>query len=523
MADLYNVAAGAYQAGRARAQSQRLNQLAQLAMSSPDQFGQIAPQMAGVDASAGIQLSGAIQERQLADQQRQRTRAAGFARYLQRIKDPTQRQQIAQVYGPKIGELPQDLSDQGLGAFIAASGQSMPTQGLTPSMQTLLAQRDLGLIDDEGLQTAINVLNRTEAGAAAPSYRPERRWNPVTKQEETVYVQTSGYQPGIGGPAAGMPQQMPPLSVAPPAQNIDAQMQEIGRRAQEMERSGVRPDVVQGFINAEMDRLRLPRDQGRTFDVPGTTATAPAMQAPVSSGTGFVLPTSAAAPASASFGELATQAGNVAAATASGRINTEADLAGRSAETARTTTAATETGRIEGQREAQPLPPEALAQVMDREDAISTASSLQNRLGRWEQAINDGQLQLSPALNLRWEAELASGRPSPQAINYREFLDELESIRNDVLRLNKGVQTEGDAQRAMNEIIANPRAGAYVMQRLKTLIRQNERAEGLQRKQIERIRQNYATPAQRESQATRYENDAGEIIEWNGTEWVEVN
>jgi hypothetical protein len=130
MADLYNVAAGAYQTGRARAQEQRLNELARLALSKPSQQMAIASQMAAVSPQAGFALAQQVQDRQaaeqaamVAEQEKRRVGAANFARYLANIRDPQRRQQVAQGYASKFGDqFPQDLSDEGLAAFSAYAG-----------------------------------------------------------------------------------------------------------------------------------------------------------------------------------------------------------------------------------------------------------------------------------------------------------------------------------------------------------------------------------------------------------------
>jgi len=67
----------------------------------------------------------------------------------------------------------------------------------------------------------------------------------------------------------------------------------------------------------------------------------------------------------------------------------------------------------------------------------------------------------------------------------------LEKLRNDTLRLNKGVQTEGDAVRAMNEVIASkndPKLFSAAMQKLDAV---NQRAQELQKLQVNTIRNNY--------------------------------
>lgn len=181
------------------------------------------------------------------------------------------------------------------------------------------------------------------------------------------------------------------------------------------------------------------------------------------------------------------QAAAISEAQRRAQLEAEASLAPQLAEAERLKREAS----LQAERNVQPLPTDALKLALESEDKINGAASLQNRLNSWQEKIRTGRLQLGPGINLRWEAELAAGNPSPQAIEYGNFKADLESIRNDVLRLNAGVQTEGDAQRAMNELVSNFGSGAYVMERLKTLANSNSRAVQFHRQQAERIRSNY--------------------------------
>ena len=63
------------------------------------------------------------------------------------------------------------------------------------------------------------------------------------------------------------------------------------------------------------------------------------------------------------------------------------------------------------------------------------------------------------------------------------------------LRLNKGVQTEGDAQRAWNEILTNINDPQLVMQRLAEVQAINERAANIRKMNVENIRNNYNQPS----------------------------
>ncbi|MNY53581.1 hypothetical protein D3C86_1893470 [compost metagenome] len=67
----------------------------------------------------------------------------------------------------------------------------------------------------------------------------------------------------------------------------------------------------------------------------------------------------------------------------------------------------------------------------------------------------------------------------------------LEKLRNDSLRLNKGVQTEGDAQRAWNELLANINDPKLVEQRLGEILAINQRAGELRGLSNDSMRANF--------------------------------
>jgi hypothetical protein len=100
-------------------------------------------------------------------------------------------------------------------------------------------------------------------------------------------------------------------------------------------------------------------------------------------------------------------------------------------------------------------PPKFLLERWDENDQISAAArSNLSELGRFTEALNSGMLD--PTLLGKSKAELSTlaGKNDPKANLAFEFKGFLEKLRNDSLRANKGMQTEGDAIRAMNEFIS---------------------------------------------------------------------
>lgn len=143
------------------------------------------------------------------------------------------------------------------------------------------------------------------------------------------------------------------------------------------------------------------------------------------------------------------------------------------------------------QKNTPKLPTSALKMQNEELDAIGTASAIQSDLSALDKQIESGKLDLGPVNNLTSRARNALGMSSEQSRNYASYLSTLEKLRNDSLRLNKGVQTEGDAQRAWNELISNSNDPKVVRQRLSEIQAINKRAAELRRLNIDNIRTNY--------------------------------
>lgn len=151
-------------------------------------------------------------------------------------------------------------------------------------------------------------------------------------------------------------------------------------------------------------------------------------------------------------------------------------------------------GMIDARREQKnvpKLPTSALKMQQEELDAIGTASSINADLGAMAQQIESGKLKLGMVDNLAAKAKNFVGASDESSRNLATFQATLEKLRNDSLRLNKGVQTEGDAQRAWDEMLVNINDPKLVKQRLAEIQKINERAANLRQMNVETIRQNF--------------------------------
>jgi len=137
------------------------------------------------------------------------------------------------------------------------------------------------------------------------------------------------------------------------------------------------------------------------------------------------------------------------------------------------------------------LPSAALKLQQENLDAINAASGSAADIDALVGQIDSGSLKLGPVENVKSKARNAVGMSSPESQNFATFEASLENMRNASLRLNKGVQTEGDAQREWNALIANINDPKVVKKRLQEIKKINERAIALRKMDVDVIRQNY--------------------------------
>lgn len=143
---------------------------------------------------------------------------------------------------------------------------------------------------------------------------------------------------------------------------------------------------------------------------------------------------------------------------------------------------------------AKPLPTSALKMQQEELDAIGTSGSINADLAAVEQQIATGKLKLGLVTNALGSAKNYVGLSDENSKNLASFRAKLENLRNSSLQLNKGVQTDGDAQRAWNELIANINDQGVVTQRLAEIRALNERAANLRRMNVDILRNNYGLP-----------------------------
>ena len=136
------------------------------------------------------------------------------------------------------------------------------------------------------------------------------------------------------------------------------------------------------------------------------------------------------------------------------------------------------------------IPTQLIKQQDELIDKITTARSTDTDLASIASQIDGGTLKFGPVRNLINTGKNIAGVSDEESRAFGTFKSTLEKLRNDSLRLNTGVQTEGDAQREWNALFQNINDSKFVGQRLQEIRKINQRAAQLHEYRLNVLRQN---------------------------------
>jgi hypothetical protein len=139
----------------------------------------------------------------------------------------------------------------------------------------------------------------------------------------------------------------------------------------------------------------------------------------------------------------------------------------------------------------KPLPPRIATQLQENLDAIGLQSAIESDLKALEDQIDSGKLKLGMVENAIGSTKNFLGLSDENSRNQASLKATVEKMRNDSLRVNKGVQTEGDAIRAFNELLSNLNDPQMVKQRFSEIRAINRRGVELQKRNVDMLRQEY--------------------------------
>lgn len=173
------------------------------------------------------------------------------------------------------------------------------------------------------------------------------------------------------------------------------------------------------------------------------------------------------------------------------------------------------------QGNAKPLTAMDRRQLREDQDAIRTAEEITSNLDNLIGQIDRGDLNLGPVTNMLSAGRNASGMSNENSRNFASFRASLEKLRNDSLRLNTGVQTDGDSRRAWDELVANINDERVVAQRLAEIRDINRRAiEYRQARIADASSPSAPAPSAGSTAGPIAEDGQGNRIQWNGSAWV---
>lgn len=102
-----------------------------------------------------------------------------------------------------------------------------------------------------------------------------------------------------------------------------------------------------------------------------------------------------------------------------------------------------------------PMPVRAMTEDLEIQSALDANARAGSVLLKHANRLKSGDLQVSPVKSYGGKAREFFGQANQNDVNLTELRADMIAIVNESLRLNKGVQTEGDAQRAYNEIMTS--------------------------------------------------------------------
>lgn len=142
----------------------------------------------------------------------------------------------------------------------------------------------------------------------------------------------------------------------------------------------------------------------------------------------------------------------------------------------------------------KPLPTPALKLQQEELETIGAVSGTNADLAALQKQVQDGTIKLGPVDNLWAGAKNSLGISDESSQGYQTLIATLEKARNSSLLLNKGVQTDGDAQRAWNELLTNLNDPKVVAKRLQEIQNINNRAISIRKAKVANLRRNYDAP-----------------------------
>lgn len=159
---------------------------------------------------------------------------------------------------------------------------------------------------------------------------------------------------------------------------------------------------------------------------------------------------------------------------------------------------------------AKPMPIGAVREDMAIEDALGVSENVFRIAQKHLSRIAAGELEMGPMAAAGAAMRTKLNNTNANDVKYNELVADRTKIVNDSLILNKGVQTEGDAQRAVTAMM-NANDIKTTVAALKRLVEVNKRGVALQQRKRQLLRANYGRQAEQQAPQPA----AGGVLRWN--------
>ncbi len=248
--DFYARGIQGFEQGRARAVRNRLGELSSAALAAPiEQRGQFAAQIGALDPEAGFAMEQDAMRATQAAQAENERKLRGMAGLLASVPQQARGSLYARVR-PGLQQMgfdaPEAWSDDLMPVVqqFAGVGQSQQAS-LTPSMQSLIWQRDNKVIGEDEFRQAVRILNRQDAAAQNQQFSPQR----IEQADGTVRIDLVPTRGGnvVGGAFTG-------AAAQPPARGATPNMDAILAQANVLARQGVPDAQIEQFIAQSAQR-----------------------------------------------------------------------------------------------------------------------------------------------------------------------------------------------------------------------------------------------------------------------------
>jgi hypothetical protein len=173
---------------------------------------------------------------------------------------------------------------------------------------------------------------------------------------------------------------------------------------------------------------------------------------------------------------------------------------------------------------AKPIPVGALKEMLSIEDSLGSTKLVAETLAKHAHKLQSGELAISPMNAVKAAGREFVGMATTNDTNLREFKADITRTVNEWLRMNKGVQTEGDAQREYKAIM-DSNDPVVVARSIERLSRIMQNTVQIQVRKREAIQRNYgqggqaAQPAQQAVKRARNPQTGETLVLVNG-QWV---